>query len=576
MRRILRLSAVAVAFAGFVDPAIARRMPAPLSVALHMPPVSDPGFETAEALRGEILSTLDDRFVVGGPGVPRAIVAIGNAPLPQMASPPVFALDPTPGAPSVSIVDLSVPERTVPGQAAYVTAVVRGRGLAGREASAKLELRGAAIETVRHAWTQNDESFLARFSFVPPTAGVHRTRVVVRTEGLDQETIADAVVAARAQSLRVLVFEPRPSWPVAFVRRSLEADGAFTVAFTSRSSRAAATSSGDAPHSLDAFEMDRFDAVIVGALDEVRERDLAVLDRFAAERGGTLILLPDRRLPESIRRRFQLPRADEVLLEAPVRVQSGTAWMRASELLLMRPGDTAVTTLGSVRHQGSDRPAIASVNHGSGQVVFSGALDAWRYRADQSGSFDLLWRGFVADGALAAPPRVAVSLQPAIARPGDAVHLSVTLRRPEPGADSRTVTFPPVAAALTAGNGTREIVRLWPGTRPGTYEARLIAPPQGRYSVSASVGSSSTEVPFLVSDDVVTPTRDMTAALNHAARATGGAVLSTSAELGTAMASLDAGFVERDARPMRSVWWMVPFAGLLCAEWALRRRSGLK
>ncbi len=30
------------------------------------------------------------------------------------------------------------------------------------------------------------------------------------------------------------------------------------------------------------------------------------------------------------------------------------------------------------------------------------------------------------------------------------------------------------------------------------------------------------------------------------------------------------------AHPMRSAWWMVVFAAALCAEWTLRRRSGLR
>jgi hypothetical protein len=31
----------------------------------------------------------------------------------------------------------------------------------------------------------------------------------------------------------------------------------------------------------------------------------------------------------------------------------------------------------------------------------------------------------------------------------------------------------------------------------------------------------------------------------------------------------------RPMHPMRSAWWVVPFAGLLTLEWAFRRRQGL-
>jgi hypothetical protein len=32
----------------------------------------------------------------------------------------------------------------------------------------------------------------------------------------------------------------------------------------------------------------------------------------------------------------------------------------------------------------------------------------------------------------------------------------------------------------------------------------------------------------------------------------------------------------REIHPMRSPWWIVPFAGALGAEWWRRRRSGLR
>ena len=576
MRRLLRLAAVAVAIAGFVDPAVARRVRAPLSIAIQMPPASDPDFGRAEALKGEIIAALENHAVVGGPAAPHAIVAIGNARLPPATSAPVFAVPVPALRPSISIVDVSVPERTVPGQAAYVRAALRAHGLAGRRASVTLELRGSIIETVHHQCTRDDESFEARFSLVPPAAGVHRARVVVRMDGRDERPAADTVLVTRAQPVRVLAFEARPSWPVAFVRRSLEADDVFSVALTSRSSRPAATTTGGAPLSLDSLDVDRFDVVIVGALDELRDRDLSQLERFVSRRGGTLILLPDRRLPAPIRRRFNLPNTDEVLVETAVRVQSSAAVMRASELLLMPQSDGGFKPLAWVRHGGVDRPAIGVVDHGRGQVVLSGALDAWRYRAEESNGFDKLWRGLVADGALAAPPRVALSVTPAIARPGDEIDLSVALRDTELDPGGGVFSSPLVAAAISGGDGRRETIRLWPGTRAGVYTARLIAPAQGRYSVSAAVAGSSTEVPFLVADDVVAPARDESAALRHAARASGGAVLSGAGEAAAALAAIEPELAARTMRPMRSGWWIVPFTVLLCAEWALRRRSGLK
>jgi hypothetical protein len=94
--------------------------------------------------------------------------------------------------------------------------------------------------------------------------------------------------------------------------------------------------------------------------------------------------------------------------------------------------------------------------------------------------------------------------------------------------------------------------------------------------VTASIEGASAEAPLMVASDVVRPARDRTAALNYAARASGGAILSDPAELPGALASVKPGAMEATRRPMRSPLWVVPFALLLCTEWGLRRRSGLK
>ena len=43
-----------------------------------------------------------------------------------------------------------------------------------------------------------------------------------------------------------------------------------------------------------------------------------------------------------------------------------------------------------------------------------------------------------------------------------------------------------------------------------------------------------------------------------------------------ALAALEAGEQQTEVRPMRSPWWIVPFAVFLGVEWAIRRRAGLK
>ena len=72
------------------------------------------------------------------------------------------------------------------------------------------------------------------------------------------------------------------------------------------------------------------------------------------------------------------------------------------------------------------------------------------------------------------------------------------------------------------------------------------------------------------------PATDARAANAYAAVATGGAVAMDPDEVARLAKKIDTGVEERTTYPMRSWWWMLPFTGLLCVEWTVRRRSGLK
>jgi hypothetical protein len=94
--------------------------------------------------------------------------------------------------------------------------------------------------------------------------------------------------------------------------------------------------------------------------------------------------------------------------------------------------------------------------------------------------------------------------------------------------------------------------------------------------VSLSGAGASADAPLLVTQDAVHVAADVSQALAFAAEATGGAVVANVEALAARLRTIEAAKVEQLTHPMRSPWWILPFAGLLCAEWALRRRSGLQ
>ena len=101
-------------------------------------------------------------------------------------------------------------------------------------------------------------------------------------------------VLAEQRRLRILAFDPRPSWGSAFIRRALEADPSFEVATRVRASRGPEVRTGAAPIVLGDATLAPFDLALIGAPEELSASELSALDRFASVRGGTVVFVADR------------------------------------------------------------------------------------------------------------------------------------------------------------------------------------------------------------------------------------------------------------------------------------------
>lgn len=575
MTRILRALALAIAVAGFVDPAVPVQRPSPIDVQVR----SD-GSPAAGLVRDRLAAELPPHVRLGSMPGSAAVVVIGDriAPDDLATQVPISIVLPG-GPPNVRVEAAGRPPVLVAGQSVSLAATVRGAGVAGRRTTAVLAQAGVELGRVDHDWT-GDGPVEIDMPYVPPAAGRHVVRIAAIP--LDGETrvddnAVDLVVQVEDRALRILVHETRPTWAAGFVRRALESDPVFSVASTQRSSQGISTRAGDPPRRLAAGDLEPFDAVVVGAPEDLAARDVAALEAFASVRGGAVIVLPDR-VPSGPYVSL-LPRGfREVLLDRPVRlVAPAGPSFRASELAVAREPGPAAVPLAALE---DGTPIVAWWPMGEGRLVYSGALDGWRFRGLDDDGFARFWRQAIAGAALAAPGRVALSLEPAVAAPLATVRLTARVRKTElrTGADG-SIAVPAIGAEAIGPDGRRRMIRMWPAPEPGTFEGEFTPSHPGRHTVRVHLenGAAVEQALPVAADASRHGTADLET-LRLAAHATGG-VVAHGTGLGPLidhLRGLARGRTTIPIHPMRSAWWILPFTLALCGEWAIRRARGLR
>jgi hypothetical protein len=208
----------------------------------------------------------------------------------------------------------------------------------------------------------------------------------------------------------------------------------------------------------------------------------------------------------------------------------------------------------------------------------SGALDAWKFRS--GAAFARFWRGLASAAALASAPSVGVHVERRAVMSGDAIEVEVVIREAAPGASLN------VQGELDY-EGARVPVRLWPSTAPGVFHGRIIAPRfDGTAAIKVTVTrSGESELLHGEAAVVIAPRPGPAAAqatpatLDALASSQSGAYIADG-DIGRLRAAIDRAFPSHDApieiRPMRSVWWLLPFVLCLGAEWKWRRENGLR
>jgi hypothetical protein len=581
----LRLTAVAIAIAAAIDPAVTSDRRGRPDVAVF---ATDPARDSV--LVNRVAEQLGSDFTVTrSPFSAAAATVLVGAGLPATTAElnaPVFAVTPDESTPSVRIFFAWIPQSMLLDSRNEVTVEVQTTGRANHSVTASLRVGNATVDQRTMTFGRGRSSRSTHLAFVPMSTGPALLRAVATVDGTALADSVDLATTVRDERWHVLFYDTRPSWQSTFVRRAVESDPRFDVTSRVVTSKNISTDLGAPPAALDnAGSLERYDAIVVGAPELLGDREVAGLEGYLRRRAGSVVLMldeqptgPFQRLPGVTNWKHN---SDGKTTEIASLSNDSTV-LRAAELVwpAALPPRAATFALARAPHPGSgeNRPPIVwSIPVGAGTVTVSGALDAWRFRDSATSAFDDYWRYMIAGAAIASARPVSIELSQRVVAPGELVSVTVRLRdpglQPLPTHASVTTTIEP------ATGGPDAAVTLWPTSAVGALQGTIRAPDQpGTYQAVAATdkdraGTSLIVLPRARHDGLNDQIFLTDWVATRGGRAFGASQLSL---LAAALRSAIHPTPRRERwHPLRSFWWLLPFALSLSAEWWLRRRRGM-
>ncbi len=615
----LRTVAIAIAIIAAIDPAMTSvRRGRPIVSVRAMTRSTDSALALRVARQlHSVARVMPARFDAAD-----AVILVGDGPPPLGVSDemPLFIVrDDT--HPRVLIESVRAPKVASLSANRRIDVTLHAVGARNRELEVLLRNGEIVIDRVQLPIADDSAVVRAQLSFVATAAGAARlqveatvlggpplSRALTKIDFSKSESLyarAELLVDVVDRPLSILFYDPRPSWISTFVRRAIERDQHFIVTSRVVTSRNISTSAGAPPERLDdVASIERFDAIVVGVPEALTERDIVGLEAFMRRHGGSVVMLLDQRATGAYERllgvrdwRFHNSATPEAIgLAAAANIE-----LQATELLwpagLPDAATSVATTLGARDRTDSlsnaaprqapsaesvdDRPVIWNKPVGAGRLVVSGALDAWRFRDSASSSFDRGWRVIIGEAAAAKLPPLAVTISEQILAPGESAELFVVVRDAALKPVTSQAIRANVSAVLESGppdSLERTPIRLWPDGAVGSLRATLRAPRHiGNARVVVSADGYRTQVPLVVDSIVSRPIAAYPALSTAFAASHGGQVINVS-QLATFNSVLARSLRPAPRRerwhPMRSLWWLLPFALALSGEWWMRRRRG--
>ena len=229
-------------------------------------------------------------------------------------------------------------------------------------------------------------------------------------------------------------------------------------------------------------------------------------------------------------------------------------------------------------------PIVAVQKYGRGRSMIFGGEASWRWRmlapsADRS--HELFWRQAARWLAAASPDPVAVSAPQAL-EPADAGRIDVDVR----DASFAAVSDATITATITPDGGSAQPLAMLRADAPGRSSATFAPDRPGVYRIhaeatrgAASLGASDRTIYVGGTDREFADPRLNEGFLRRLARDSGGRYVRAS-DASRVLSWLDDSARQQAATERRDLWnrpWVLAtLVLLLCAEWTLRRRWGLR
>lgn len=567
---VSRSIAVAIAVLGVIDPAVTRsRVSGSVVSVVHSGSHADSlrAAEVAARLRTLGVSVTGAR----APGDAASVVVGARRPAMDTGAPVIVY---APSAVAITAVDVPSNVRLTSRVPVTVTLAAERATNATVElldedrvvARASRELSRASVATVALDWSPSvigTRLLTVRASTAAATATATATSPATDTQRVSRAVLVDST------PWRVLAYDARPSWNATFIRRALERDGRFDVrsrVVTSRAPQAlVARGSSRAPASLSSLDARSVDVIVVGAPEGLPAGDLAALKRLVTNDGVSAVLLPDDASPAlsswlATSAWRTTPHRDPVAMRTTARGADSTAVPTLQALIVGAPASLPDGSETLLALRGAS--VVWRQLLGSGDVVVSGAFDAWRFRDSAQSAFDGFWREVIAAQASRRASRIAVD------------PTSLTLR-PDERRMMRIESAQRPAVRWRADSGSSDVA-VSPTTSASTW---LAAPPLGegdaRGALVVSAAADSVRLPWVSSNRSGGDLSDPPEVSRAWANAQGGQLVGTLDSLVGAIQQRSQARPEPlPWHPMRSGWWIVPFTLALAADWWLRRREG--